>query len=215
MNPRLRRAKGASGASANGLREPEQRPRAAPSKQVLHEAALAHLTRSAATAATLSRALDRKVARWAREAARAGGDPDVIADSVAACRASIEAIVARFREVSLIDDVAYAETRAESLSRSGRSRRAIAAHLASKGIDPEIAEQALPSDFDTELAAALVFARKRRIGPYAREGNDDFSAKRKAIAAMARAGFGWSTCERALGMDREQAEERIVERRRR
>ena len=28
---------------------------------------------------------------------------------------------------------------------------------------------------------------------------------------MARAGFGWSTCERALGMDREQAEERLAE----
>ncbi|MDF2692290.1 MAG: Regulatory protein recX [Labilithrix sp.] len=192
-------------------------PGPAPERNVLHEAALAYLARGSATAATLTRVLDRKVANWARKAARAARDPEVVASSVASCRESIGAIVARFREVGLINDAAYAKSRARSLSRSGRSRRAIAAHLATKGVDSETARQALPESAETELAAAIAFARKRRIGPYAREAADprDRAAKQKALAAMARAGFGWSTCERALGMDRDEADERLANERHR
>jgi regulatory protein len=170
---------------------------------------LAYLGRSAATSATLARVLDRKVAMWARKAARAARDPDLIEADVSACRQSIEAMLARFREVGLLNDAAYAKSRARSLSRSGRSRRAIAAHLTAKGVDAETTREVLPAEAD-ELAAALAFARKRRIGPYAREGQVDRATKQKALAAMARAGFGWNTSERALGMDRDQADERVA-----
>ena len=187
-------------------------PGPVPTRDVLHEAALAYLARSAATAATLGRVLDRKIATWARKAGRAQRDPELVAADLASCRESIEAIVARFREVGLINDAVYAKSRARSLSRAGRSRRAISAHLAAKGVDAETAREAIPSDAGTELDAAIAFARKRRIGPYARETDtQDQKSKQKALAAMARAGFGWSTCERALGMDREQAEERLAE----
>jgi regulatory protein len=186
-------------------------PGPAPARSVLHEAALAYLARGSATAATLGRVLDRKVSTWAWKAARAARDPDLIASDVSTCRQSIEAIVARFCEVGLINDAAYATSRARSLSRAGRSRRAIAAHLAAKGVDAETAREALPNDAEVELAAALAFARKRRFGAYARETADrDRAAKQKALAAMARAGFDWSTCERALGMDRDQADERLA-----
>ena len=186
-------------------------PGPAPTRNVLHEAALAYLARGSATAATLRRVLDRKVATWARKAARAARDPELIAADLASCREAIEAIVARFREVGLINDAAYATSRARSLSRAGRSRRAISAHLAAKGVDAETAREALPNDAGIELDAAIAFARKRRLGPYARETDtQDRSTKQKALAAMARAGFGWSTCERALGMDREQADERLA-----
>lgn len=186
-------------------------PGPAPSRDVLHEAALAYLARGSATAATLTRVLDRKVSTWARKAARAARDPELVAADVIGCKESIEGIVARFREVGLVNDAAYAESRARSLSRAGRSRRAISAHLAAKGVDAETARQALPDDAGTELAAALAFARKRRIGPYAREETIDRETKQKAIAAMARAGFAFHTCERALRMDREEADERLHE----
>ncbi len=182
-----------------------------PSRDALHEAALAYLARSSATAATLTRVLDRKVSTWARKAARAARDPELVAADVGRCKESIEAIIARFREVGLVDDAAYAESRARSLSRAGRSRRAISAHLAAKGVDAETARQVLPNDAGVELAAALAFARKRRIGPYARDPEIDRETKQKAIAAMARAGFDFRTCERALRMDREEADERLQE----
>ena len=182
-----------------------------PSRDVLHEAALAYLARSSATAVTLRRALDRKITTWARRAERAR-DAEQVAADIAPCREAVDAIIARFQEVGLVDDAAFAASRARGLSRAGRSRRAIAAHLAAKGVDEETAREAIPNDADIELAAALTFARKRRIGPYAREATEDRATKQKALAAMARAGFGWSTCERALRMDREQADERIDER---
>lgn len=186
-------------------------PGPAPSRDVLHEAALAYLARGSATAATLTRVLDRKIMSWARRAERAIGDRELVAADVTRCRASVEAIVVRFREVGLINDAAYAESRARSLSRAGRSRRAISAHLAAKGIDAETAREALPNDAAIEIAAALAFAKKRRIGPYAHDAIMTREAKQKAIAAMARAGFAFRTCERALGMDREEADERLHE----
>ena len=184
----------------------------APTRDVLHEAALAYLARGSATAATLTRTLERKVSTWSRKAARAARDPEGIEADAAASREYIPAIIARFREVGLINDAAYAKSRARSLSRAGRSRRAISAHLAAKGVASETAREALPDDPNVELAAAIAFARKRRLGPYAREGEveDSRAAKQKQVAAMARAGFGWSTCERVLRMDREEADERIA-----
>lgn len=183
-----------------------------PTREILHEAALGYITRTAATAATLRRALERKVGTWARLAQKTRDAEDVAVD-VARARETIEAVIARFREVGLVNDAAFAEARARGLSRAGRSRRAIGAHLAAKGIDTETARRVLPHDASTELAAALTFARKRRIGPYAREEVVERAAKQKALAAMARAGFDWDTCERALRMDREEADERIAQHR--
>ncbi|MBX3214033.1 MAG: RecX family transcriptional regulator [Labilithrix sp.] len=203
---------GAKERAARGRsRDRDADPGPAPARAALHEAALSYLARGSATAATLTRALDRKVANWARRAERARRDPELVAADVATCRESIAAIVARFREVGLIDDAAYAASRARSLSRAGRSRRAISAHLAAKGVAAETVREALPTDANVELAAALAFARKRRIGPYAREAaDDDRAARQKALAAMARAGFAFGTCERALGMELEEADERLA-----
>lgn len=154
----------------------------------------------------LSRVLRRKVATWARRAARASRDPELVASDIAQCDVAIDAISARFREVSLLDDTKFAESRAKTLRRAGRSRRAITAHLRIKGVDSKTTAEAVPEDARIELDAALAFARKRRIGPFAKE-EVDRTGKQKALAAMARAGFGWSVSERALGMDREEADE--------
>ncbi len=189
--------------------KPKGDPGAAPTRVVLHEAALGYLARGSASAATLGRVLERRVSNWARRSARAGGDPEAIATDVETCRSSIASIVARFCEVGLLNDEAYAKSRARSLGRAGRSRRAILANLTAKGVAATTAREALPDD---ELGAALVFARKRRIGPFAREPIDprDRAARQKELAAMARAGFDWSTCERALRMDRDEADERLA-----
>jgi regulatory protein len=191
-------------------------PAAAPTSAALHEAALAYLARTSATAATLKRALERKVSTWARRAARAGADAESVEADTARCREAIAAVLARFREVGLVNDAAFAEARTKSLQRSGRSRRAIEAHLAAKGVSQATAREVVSIDAEAELGAALAFARKRRLGPFADEPvpRGDRAGQQKAVAAMARAGFGWSVCERALNMDREQADERLENHRR-
>jgi regulatory protein len=184
------------------------RPLPPPTEASLHEAALAHLARFAATRAGLLRVLTNRIARWARTAELADDERD---RAIATARAAAEAVVARLAAAGAVDDAAFAVARARRLARSGRSAAAIGAHLAAKGageVAGDAIEAALPDD-DARLAAALIAARKRRIGPY---GPPDPTpdARRRALAALARAGFPRALAEAALAMDVEEAEARIA-----
>lgn len=175
-----------------------------PDEAALHEAALAHLTRFAATEAGLVGALDRRIARWARAAEQDGGERDAIAAAVAPARAAARAIAARLVQAGAVDDAAFAAARAARLSRAGRSRRAIAAHLSARGITSAVAAEAMPDGEDAELIAALRLLRRKRLGPFAPEP-PDAEARRRTLAALARAGFPSAPARRALGMEREEA----------
>lgn len=195
--------------------EPAHRPPVgpAPDAAALHNAALDYLARYAATEAGLRRVLERLVDRWAR---RAVGelDTETIAARAAAARGMVRDVVARLVAVGAVNDAAYAETRARTLVRAGRSRRAAAAHLAAKGVDPATARSVLPEDVETELAAALILARKRRIGPFRRGTPPDEAGRRRELGAMARAGFTQDLARQALTMDIDQAEALVNEFRR-
>lgn len=99
----------------------------------------------------------------------------------------IEALVQRFCELGYIDDGAFAAARATSLQRSGYGERRVAQALRAAGIGEEAAAAARAQSRDGALAAALRFAERRRIGPYASEAADR-PAREKAFAAMMRAG---------------------------
>ena len=120
-----------------------------------------------------------------------------------------------------MNDAAFAETRAKRMSTGGRSRRAITLHLAQKGVDAATVREAVPHDASTELAAAIAFAfaLKRRFGLFAREADaavtrdEERAAERKELGRMARAGFDFGVCLPVLRMDREDADERLRDRR--
>jgi len=97
--------------------------------------------------------------------------------------------------------------------RSGRSRRAALAHLREKGVDAETAIAALPEGEEAELAAALAFCRRRRIGPFA-ASEPPPEARMKAMGALARGGFGRDVAERALDLDPDSAEALLIAARR-
>ncbi len=169
-------------------------PGPAPDRAALHEAALRHLSRYAATQAGLVRVLDRRIARWAHAAAAAD---EVVVSSRRAAREVAAALV----EAGAIDDAAFAEARARRLVRAGRSRRAVAADLAAKGVEHDVAGAVAPGP-EAELLAAVAYVRRRRIGAF---GADDADGARQ-LAAMARAGFPRDTAEQALRMDKDAAE---------
>lgn len=182
----------------------------APTRAALHEAALTHLARFSASEAGLVRVLDRRIDRWARRAAAEvpGHDPPNTAAPRAAAREVARALV----QSGIVDDAAYAAGRARSLTRAGRSRRAISAHLSQKGVPQDVAQAALPEPGD-ELAAALAYARRRRLGPFRRdppEGADLAALRRKEAGAMARAGFPQPVVMQALRMDRDAAEQAVI-----
>lgn len=97
-------------------------------------------------------------------------------------------IIERFTEVGLIDDAAFAE--ALTASRSGfalRGRARIKQELQAKGIDREVAEEALAQlDPADELEAARTLAQRRarsmsRLEPHV--------ARRRLAGVLARRGF--------------------------
>ena len=168
-----------------------------PDREALHHAALAYLSRYAATQAGLRRVLERRIERWAHAA-------NGSADAVAAAKRAAGEIVTRLAAAGAVSDSAFAESRARSLSRAGRSRRAIAATLVAKGVDAETARQVLPSD-EAELASALALARRRHIGPFRDDEVRDEAARRRELGMLARAGFSETVARRALAMPIEEA----------
>jgi regulatory protein len=157
----------------------------------LYQAALNYLARYATTEAGLRRMLHRRIDRWARGVA----DRELLADQVTSAKQAAAVVVARLVASGAVSDTAFAESRARSLVSAGRSRRAAAAQLAAKGVDVE-----------TELAAAWVLARKRRIGPFRLSEQAD---RQREIGILARAGFSRAIAERALDAHAEEAEDAI------
>ncbi len=188
------------------MRRRADRPSDPPDERALHEAALTYLARYAASEAGLARVLHRKVDRWAR---LAEGDAEDIARRAAEARAQVAGVVGRIAASGVISDTAFAQSRAKSLARAGRSRRAIGAHLAKVGVPRPLTENALPTDEMAELAAALIHARRRRMGPWATRAGDAEETRRH-LASFARAGFGQALARRALGFDRDEAEALIA-----
>ncbi len=186
---------------------PRKSPTTPPDSAKLHEAALLYLARFAATEASLLRVLQRRIERWAREAAPMQPDPDAVATQRLAALAAAKEVVGRLAAAGAVDDSQFASARAQRLHREGRSRRAIAAHLAARGIERDTANAALPED---DLTAALVFARRRRIGPFCSGAASDDAERHRVLGMLARAGFTRSVASTLLQMTRDAAEDMIV-----
>lgn len=181
-----------------------------PNADSLYQAALDYLARYAATEAGLRRVLERRIERWVR----AQPDPEAAEPARQAARAAVDGVVRRLAAAEALSDTTFAENRARSLVRSGQSTRSIQMRLVAKGIAPDVARRVSVTDAETELAAALVLARKRRIGPFRLADDPDAGARTKEMGVLARAGFSRDVAQRVLDTSREDAEARIFELRR-
>lgn len=157
----------------------------------LEKAALAYLERYAASTETLRRVLMRRVLRSQMVH---GTDPHEGAGW-------IEDLIARYSRAGLLNDARYAEARAASLHRHGKSSRAIRQSLAVKGVggdDIDIALAALKEDvgMDSDWLAALNYARRRRIGPWRQQGREIHQDR--DMAALGRQGFSFEIARRII-----------------
>lgn len=176
---------------------PPRRPAGPPPTEAgLREAALRHLERHAATSATLARVLANRIRRW-----QAATEREDAAEAAAAARAAIPRVVAALVGIGALNDDAFAESRARRLAQAGGSRRRIAAHLAARGV-----ARAVETD---EFAAALAYARRRRLPPFGPPPETP-QARLKALAALARAGFPRDVAERVLATARDEAEAALL-----
>ena len=143
--------------------------------------------------------LTRQVDRWAATQT----DPEAAAPVIAAARETIDGVISRLVAAGAVSDAAFVESRARTLVRGGPSHRAVQARLIAKGVAPDVARGASVRGAETELAAALVLVRKRRIGPFRTTENAGAAGRMKEIGLLARAGFSREIAERALDMGRE------------
>lgn len=196
---------------------PSRRPPGPPpSGHVLHEAALRHLARFAATRAGLLRVLDRRIARWAR---RMQDDGQVVPETtLREAREAAATVVSALAAEGLVDDAAFAAARARRLSRGGRSGRAIAASLARAGVGETEAREAVADDAEAEFDRAVLAARRRRVGPFAPgagvEPDEAAPDDPRVLGWFARAGFTRDVAQRVLALSPEEAAERVLAARR-
>ncbi len=160
----------------------------------LRNSALYYLERYASSSGHLRRLLLAKVARSARAH---GSDAEKGAAAVAA-------LIAELLGAGLLDDARYAGERARILHRRGASARAIRAGLMAQEIAADDIERALAGlreeAAEPELAAALAYARKRRLGPY-RDPATRAERREKDLAALGRKGFGYDMARRVIETD--------------
>ncbi|WP_224243701.1 regulatory protein RecX [Hyalangium gracile] len=166
-----------------------KKPRKA-SPRYLENAALHYLKRYSATVSQLKRVLMRKVDRSLRFH---GGDR-------AEALGWVDALAEKLIRNGLINDQAYAGQKAWSLRASGRSARVIAQKLRMKGVAADVVQQKLAEATAevSEEAAARIWARKKRLGPFRRDEKTRQEHRQKDLAALARAGFSFSTAKKVV-----------------
>ena len=142
------------------------------SRESLERLALRYVERYATTRMKLTRYLERKL----YERGWGGEDAPPVA-----------AIVERMAELGYVNDRQFAEMRAGALARRGYGKRRVRADLAASGIAADDSEEVLRQSDEAAKEAALHFARRKRLGPFA-DKEDDANSYRRAFAAMARAG---------------------------
>lgn len=108
-------------------------------------------------------------------------------------------IAERFASAGYIDDRAFGEARARAMARRGLGARRVSGALRHAGINEDDSAAIAPAIADRAAEAAVTFARKRRIGPFADQPADR-STREKHIAAMIRAGHDFGLARRIATM---------------
>jgi len=153
-------------------------------EEKLSELALRYVGRFATTRAKLQAYLRRKV----RERGWEGGRPP-----------DFEAIAQRFAERGFVDDAGYALAKSRALTGRGYGKRRVVQALRVAGIEEEDGEAARELADAEAVSAALRFAEKRRLGPFAERENHP-QEREKALAAMLRAGHGFDLSRAILAI---------------
>ena len=164
---------------------PPRKPRPPLDRARLDELALHYVSRFATSRAKLAAYLDRKI----RERGWDGEPP-----------ADIAALVDRLARAGYVDDRAFALAKSRSLTSrgygAGRVRQAL--HVAGIGADEAV--EARDHASAQSVDAALHFARRRRIGPYASAAPDP-KERQRALGAMIRAGHGFALARAIIELD--------------
>ncbi|MCH8685230.1 regulatory protein RecX [Pedomonas mirosovicensis] len=179
----------------------------------LKDLALHYVSRYATTRHKLATYLRRKVREKGWET---GADVDIsMTDEgeASAAEAAINETLDYVARLGAVDDAAFAEGRARALTRRGMGAHRIRQALSGAGIERGVADEAI-AETDA-LEAAIAFLRRRRWGPFGEGAPHDPDARRKAFAAMMRAGHPPDLAGKLLRLVSEEELEQFPRRARR
>lgn len=161
------------------------RPRAPLTAEALRALALHYVGKYATTRAKLGAYLRRKVQErgWAEDR-----------------EAPIEQLAEAFAKQGYVDDAGYALARSRALLARGYGSARVRQSLRTAGVGEEDGAEALELANADAADAALRFARRRRIGPFADHAADR-AMRDKAVAAMVRAGHGFALARAIVALE--------------
>lgn len=159
----------------------ERRPPPPLDAAALERLALRYVERFATTRGKLAEYLGRKIRErgWDGEAA----DPRGLAQ--------------RMADLGYVDDRLFAESKAASLGRKGLGARRVTMALRQAHIDEADSEGLAPAIRERAGEAALIFARRKRIGPFG-PPTEDRGTRDKQLSAMLRAGHAFALAQRIV-----------------
>ena len=118
----------------------------------------------------------------------------------------IISIINRCKELGYINDEEFIKNKVAKYNNAGTSKKAIILKLQNYGIDKIIVNRVIGEFFDskanTDFKAALIFARKKSLGPFnKRDLNDNFQkVLNKWFGSFARAGFNYEVAQKVLNI---------------
>lgn len=164
--------------------KPPRKPPPPLDRARLDALALSYVGRFATTRAKLVTYLSRKL----RERGWGGADEPATV-----------ALADRLARLGYIDDAAFALAKGRSLGQRGFGRRRVAMVLRAAGVGEEDRSPADDAARAEALTAALRFAKRRRIGPFA-AGPLDPKTRQRDLAAMIRAGHDFILSRRIIDL---------------
>lgn len=119
------------------------------------------------------------------------------------CVKMVDELADKFEKCGLLDDKVYASAMISSMRRKGLSRQSIKAKMRSKGICLDMVAQILEnmddhyheSENEAEIAAAIKFACRKKIGPYFCGTNQN---AQKSLGIFSRAGFSYDVAKHVM-----------------
>jgi len=116
-----------------------------------------------------------------------------------------------------IDDETFIRSQFRQGLRNGFSQRRILLKLAQRGISRELAKAVMAKQTssaadkkDSELAAALIYARKKSVGPYSRTELHPENNQRH-LARLARNGFAFDIAKQVMALPSADAADELLD----
>jgi len=172
----------------------------------LYNSGLYYLQRFAASKAHFHKVMENKIKKscaWHKE------------QNLEACLALLPPLIEQFEEAGMLNDESYTQGLINSLRRRGLSQQAILMRAKAKGVPAELARETLEehdlrqheSQREADLQAALLLARKKRLGPFAKPCAEDERQKQQTrqLSAFARAGYSYDIASKIMEMNEEEA----------